>query len=866
MTALQNCPNCGAPLSPDAPSGLCPRCVMGLGFAAGASLAAPEKAGPDEAGPTIPLAAGDMRPPAAAGDAGRPTGAAARSIGWKGTFTPPSPAELSSHFPQLEVLSLVGQGGMGAVYLARQRGLDRMVALKILPPQAALEPEFAERFHREARALARLNHPHIVTVHDSGRSGDYFYLIMEYIDGVNLRQAMRAGTLTTREALDIVPQICEALQFAHDEGVVHRDIKPENVLLDRKGRVKVADFGLAKLLGADDADFSLTGSHQVMGTPRYMAPEQLEGSRHVDHRADIYSLGVVFYELLTGELPLGRFPPPSRRANLHARIDDIVLRTLEREPQQRYQQASQLKTDVESFGDSDVRGAARASDGSSTPNSSSASSALYGHEYRSPQEMYGWPLLHVAFGMDPKTGQRRRARGIVAVGEEALGVVAIGGIARGGIAIGGVSLGIVAMGGISAGLLAGLGGIATGLYAFGGIVAAMRPLGGIKLGLPLGGGSHLQSFAVAPSLFELLIVGAVIFGIVTAIRAARSGGRSGAGSGSNAAPPPTVPPVVQSPYAVPPAPSRGGGLGWLLALLLIVPCTCGGLGLALTGLFWTKATAIPVHAPMVVMSSSDSQPWNWSTGQPLVGEHLRASLGLVGPQNQIVNSSAHETFTQYLELERAHRRDSTDELGHRVIEIEPLPKIELERLENQFWTTVDATLNPNQSERARALLPMYPRSVRRTDAGRRPPAGHGLLGWGDRGVRIEMWRIGSWFHWTIRTPWKMRIADPNVSNSESSMSATDLPPELRRFWVDEDTPEDTPDPGSATYGRIEFKRPGRMQPPLAPSAPQPPTAPPPPDKAFLPSTIVTKRPTAKVESGQSKGAKSGAQVIVESDD
>ena len=259
---------------------------------------------------------------------------------------------MASHFPQLEIHELLGQGGMGAVYKARQRRLDRLVALKILPPEVAGYPAFAERFTREAQALGRLNHPHIVTLHDFGEAGGLYYFVMEFVDGVNLRQMIAAGKMQPREALAIVPQVCEALQYAHDEGVVHRDIKPENLLLDRKGRVKIADFGLAKLMRhrrapVGRAGFALTGSQQVMGTPHYMAPEQMERPQGVDHRADIYSLGVVFYEMLTGELPLGRFAPPSRKVQIDVRLDEVVLRSLEKEPERRYQQASEVKTDLE---------------------------------------------------------------------------------------------------------------------------------------------------------------------------------------------------------------------------------------------------------------------------------------------------------------------------------------------------------------------------------------------------------------------------------------------------------------------------------------------------------------------------------------
>ncbi len=244
---------------------------------------------------------------------------------------------------------------MGAVYKARQPALDRFVALKILPVAAAGgDPSFAHRFQREARALAQLNHPHIVGVYEYGQVAGFSYFVMEYVDGVNLRELERAGRLSPREALAIVPQICEALQFAHDHGIVHRDIKPENILLDSQGRVKIADFGLAKLMRPEPGGVALTMTQQAMGTPQYMAPEQVEKPEHVDHRADIYSLGVVFYEMLTGELPLGRFPAPSQKVQVDVRLDEIVLKTLEKEPALRYQQARDVRTQVQSVAGTDV--------------------------------------------------------------------------------------------------------------------------------------------------------------------------------------------------------------------------------------------------------------------------------------------------------------------------------------------------------------------------------------------------------------------------------------------------------------------------------------------------------------------------------
>ena len=273
---------------------------------------------------------------------------------------PPPVEEIARLFPQFEILGFIGKGGMGAVYKVRQPSLDRVVALKILPPAVASDPGFAERFNREARALARLNHPNIVAVHDFGKVGALHYLLMEFVDGTNLREVERAGKLAPEQALAIVPQICEALQFAHNEGIVHRDIKPENILLDKKGRVKITDFGIAKMVGAAVAEGQLTGAQDVVGTPHYMAPEQVEQPQTVDHRADIYSLGVVFYEMLTGELPLGKFAAPSKKAQMDARLDDVVLHTLEKEPERRYQQASQVKTDVEAITSNPAGSAPRA--------------------------------------------------------------------------------------------------------------------------------------------------------------------------------------------------------------------------------------------------------------------------------------------------------------------------------------------------------------------------------------------------------------------------------------------------------------------------------------------------------------------------
>ena len=335
------CPTCGRMLPADAPAGMCPYCLI-----------APQVT------------------------SGRPR------------LTPPSLEELAPHFPELELQGELGHGGMGVVFLARQAHLDRLVALKVLPPEIAEDPSFQQRFAQEARALAKLQHPNVVAIYDFGQRGPYAFLLMEYIDGVNLRELMSGRPLPPETALAIVPALCDALQYAHERGIVHRDVKPENILIaglpkpsphsDNDGtkqdgtendaaaerspqpasetptprlHVKIADFGLARVLAELEGAIPstrLTGTRQVMGTPHYMAPEQFERPREADHRVDVFALGVVFYEMLTGRLPLGRFEPPSESSPVGPRVDHVVLKSLEREPQRRYDSTASVRNDLES--------------------------------------------------------------------------------------------------------------------------------------------------------------------------------------------------------------------------------------------------------------------------------------------------------------------------------------------------------------------------------------------------------------------------------------------------------------------------------------------------------------------------------------
>ncbi len=234
--------------------------------------------------------------------------------------------------PGYELTELLGKGGMGEVWRARQLSLGRLVALKLLPSRFARDREFVARFDKESTALAALSHPGVVQIIDRGQAGDHYYFVMELVPGINLRELMNAGRPPVRDALRIGAQIARAIDYAHEQKIVHRDLKPENILVDPRGHVKIADFGLAGMKG-NERDIALTATAVAMGTVNYMAPEQRTDAKHVDHRADLYSLGVLLYELLTGELPIGRFKLPSGLVpGLDPRLDEAVGQLLETDP------------------------------------------------------------------------------------------------------------------------------------------------------------------------------------------------------------------------------------------------------------------------------------------------------------------------------------------------------------------------------------------------------------------------------------------------------------------------------------------------------------------------------------------------------
>ncbi|WP_419192206.1 protein kinase domain-containing protein [Engelhardtia mirabilis] len=242
---------------------------------------------------------------------------------------------LAKRLPGFEIKELLGVGGMGAVYLATEKKFDRPVAIKVLlpPSDPSRASEWRQRFEAEARTMAKLQHDNILTVFDFGQDDELAWMVLEYVNGTNLRELLREGQLTQTEVLDIASQLGAALQHAHQRNVVHRDIKPENVLIDDEGHVKVADFGIAKVLDPDLE--SLTQTNQTLGSRVYIAPELMKIGATVDTRADVYAFGAVVYEMLTGSLSVGNFSPPSSTAGVDEELDEPILRALDPNPESR---------------------------------------------------------------------------------------------------------------------------------------------------------------------------------------------------------------------------------------------------------------------------------------------------------------------------------------------------------------------------------------------------------------------------------------------------------------------------------------------------------------------------------------------------
>ncbi len=256
-------------------------------------------------------------------------------------FIPPTVEELGAMLPHYEIHFLIASGGMGAVYKGCQKDLDRLVAIKILPPDAGNDAESLARFRSEARAMAKLNHPNIISIYDFGAVTGQCFFVMEYVEGRNVHELITEGIVTPDLAQNVLGQVCDALSYAHGKGIVHGDIKPSNIVVDSDGVVKLLDFGLARLMEHEQSNTEV--DWVPMGTPEYAAPELYERGSVADPRTDIYALGVVFYEMLMRTVPQGTFALPTTTMAVDPRVDDIIVRCLRGEPEERFQAASEVR-------------------------------------------------------------------------------------------------------------------------------------------------------------------------------------------------------------------------------------------------------------------------------------------------------------------------------------------------------------------------------------------------------------------------------------------------------------------------------------------------------------------------------------------
>ncbi len=452
------------------------------------------------------------------------------------------------------LLRELGRGGMALVWLAQDTELRRPVALKILRPGLALERRHVDRFRREALAIARLKHPNIVQIHDVGEDRGFHFLAMEYVEGPSLARviealgkqrrwtaeelarsagvpalARRGHTLEQALAALLAP-VAAALQAAHQDGIVHRDVKPSNILIRPDGTAVVADFGLAKSDG--DPALSITGD--TLGTPYYMSPEQAWlADVKVDHRTDVYSLGVCLYEALSGVRPfeaenvLGVFEkirtslaPALRSVEPRVSRDAtaVVRKCMSRRPEDRYGSAQELDQDLRALAEGRPTLARRQQGGPlrrAWMHWRLLTSGLP-YEYRSHRTFLGWPLVHLIGGIRMPGQPRRVAKGWIATGDIAIGGFAAGQMAVGGIAFGalsagllfswgGLALGLVsAFGGLAAALLS-WGGISLGWLAFGGIAVGYGAIGGLSVGVYAMGGHPRGHYVISDDVKELTI-------------------------------------------------------------------------------------------------------------------------------------------------------------------------------------------------------------------------------------------------------------------------------------------------------------------------------------------------------------------------
>lgn len=421
-------------------------------------------------------------------------------------LTPSHDPRHLGRFGEYEILEVVGRGGMGIVLKAYDPTLQRTVAIKVLRLQLAAFEVNRVRFLREARAAAAVRHPHVVGIHRVAEENGLPYLVVEYVDGPSLQTMLeRDGPLPVDEVVRIGAEVAAGLAAAHAQGLIHRDVKPANLLVETAtGCVKVTDFGLAR--AAHDVGLTQTGV--IAGTPQYMAPEQARGEP-LDGRTDLFCLGSVLYTLTTGRPPFAGetamavlfnvcqqqpTPPSKLNADIPEWLTAFIAKLHAKSPSDRFTSAAEVETLLRQY----LAHRRQPSQVVAPPKPTSPASVVPlmplrppGIDYRSRRTLWGWPLLHIATGVDPQTNRMRVARGVIALGNVAMGGIALGGIAIGGIALGGLAIGGVAIGGGAIGLLLALGGLAIGGVAVGGGTIGLVALGGGALGYYALGGLAL---------------------------------------------------------------------------------------------------------------------------------------------------------------------------------------------------------------------------------------------------------------------------------------------------------------------------------------------------------------------------------------
>lgn len=413
---------------------------------------------------------------------------------------------IGEQFGDYQLIGEIARGGMGVVYQARQTGLDRIVALKmILAGQFASQLDI-DRFKIEAQAAAHLDHPGIVPIYDIGEHEGRHFFSMALVDGQSLADRISAGPLDEIEAAKILKKITEAMNYAHQRGVIHRDLKPANILIDSNDQPRITDFGLAKQPGKQN---QLTVSGQTLGTPSYMSPEQASGRGDITDATDVYALGAILYAMLSGHPPfegstlvetltqvIEREPKPLRMENssLHADLEIICLKCLEKDPAERYDSAEQLMAELDRFLNGEPIEAEALSPLGKFRRWRRIIARNNDVRLRSSSSLLGYPVVDIAYGRDNDAGETRgHAKGLIAFGDTATGLFAFGKFARGLIfayglyaiglsSFGLFSCGIIGCGLISCGVLS-AGGMAIGWYACGALAIGYKAIGLVAFGI-----------------------------------------------------------------------------------------------------------------------------------------------------------------------------------------------------------------------------------------------------------------------------------------------------------------------------------------------------------------------------------------------